>query len=172
MEVMTRWDAFHDLRAAQDQAIYYLTRMLGQTRGQELQQSGYAAAGTPAWAPAIDISERKDAYVVTVELPGVKLDDLEIAYQDGLLTIQGERSVAPSSADEQTHLIERRYGPFRRSVTLPLHVTADAIDASFEDGVLTVLVPKAEEAKPKRIEVHPVRAQTPALAGTPNGTTN
>jgi len=172
MEVMTRWDAFHDLRAAQDQAIYYLTRMLGQTHGQELQQSGFGAASTPAWAPAIDISERKDAYLVTVELPGVKLDDLEIAYQDGLLTIQGERGVAPNSADQQTHLIERRYGPFRRSVTLPLHVTAEAIDASFEDGVLTVLVPKAEEAKPKRIEVHAVRAQTPALTGTPNGTTN
>jgi len=172
MEVMTRWDAFHDLRAAQDQAIYYLTRMLGQTPGQDLQQSGFAAASTPAWAPAIDISERKDAYLVTVELPGVKLDDLEIAYQDGLLTIWGERGVAPNSADEQTHLIERRYGPFRRSVTLPLHVTADAIDASFEDGVLRVLVPKAEEAKPKRIEVHAVRAQTPALTGTPNGTTN
>jgi HSP20 family protein len=172
MEVMTRWDAFHDLRAAQDQAIYYLTRMLGQTPGQELQQPGFAAASAPAWAPAIDISERKDAYLVAVELPGVKLDDLQIAYQDGLLTIQGERSVAPASADEQTHLIERRYGQFRRSVTLPLHVTADAIDASFEDGVLTVLIPKAEEAKPKRIEVHPVRAQTPALTGTPNGTTN
>jgi HSP20 family protein len=172
MEVMTRWDAFHDLRAAQDQAIYYLTRMLGQTPGQELQQSGFAAASTPAWAPAIDISERKDAYLVTVELPGVKLDDLEIAYQDGLLTIQGERGSASNSADEQIHLIERRYGPFRRSVTLPLHVTADAIDASFEDGVLTVLVPKAEEAKPKRIEVHVVRAQTPALTGAPNGTTN
>ena len=171
MEVMTRWDAFHDLRAAQDQAIYYLTRMLGQTPGQELQQSGFGAASTPAWAPAIDISERTDAYVVTVELPGVKLDDLEIAYQDGLLTIQGERGVAPNSVDEQTHLIERRYGPFRRSVTLPLHVTADAIDASFEDGVLRVQVPKAEEAKPKRIEVHAVRAQTPALAGAPNGTT-
>jgi len=171
MEVMTRWDAFHDLRAAQDQAIYYLTRMLGQTPGQELQQSGYGAASTPAWAPAIDISELKDAYVVTVELPGVKLDDLEIAYQDGLLTIQGERGVAPTSADQQTHLVERRYGPFRRSVTLPLHVTADAIDASFEDGVLRVQVPKAEEAKPKRIEVHAVRAQTPALTGTPNGAT-
>jgi len=171
MEVMTRWDAFHDLRAAQDQAIYYLTRMLGQTPGQELQQSGFGAASTPAWAPAIDISERKDAYLVTVELPGVKLDDLEIAYQDGLLTIQGERGVAPNSADEQTHLIERRSGPFRRSVTLPLHVTADTIDASFEDGVLRVLVPKAEEAKPKRIEVHAVRAPTPALTGAPNGTT-
>jgi HSP20 family protein len=170
MEVMTRWDAFQDLRGPQDQAIYYLTRMLSQTRGQDLQQSGFAA-NPPAWAPAIDIVERKDAYVVAVELPGIKLDDLEIAYQDGLLTIQGERGPAPNSAAEQTHLLERRYGQFRRSVTLPQHVTPDAIDASFEDGVLTVLIPKAAEAKPKRIQVHAVRAQTPALPGAPNGAT-
>ena len=172
MEVMTRWDAFHDLRAAQDQAHYYLTRMLAQAGGQELQQPGFGGASTPAWAPAVDISERKDAYLVAVELPGVKLDNLQIAYQDGLLTIEGERGLAPDSADQQTHLVERRYGQFRRSITLPLHVTADAIDASFEDGVLTVLVPKAEEAKPRRIEVHTVRTQSPALADAPHSTTN
>ena len=162
MEVMTRWDAFHDLRAAQDQANQYLTRMLVQARGQEFSQPGSGVTGT-AWIPAVDISERKDAYIVAVELPGVMLDDLEIAYQDGLLTIQGERGSTPDSADEQTHLVERRYGPFRRSITLPLHVTADAIDASLEDGVLRVLVPKAEEAKPKRIEVHAVRPLAPAM---------
>src|SRR6266540_6884245 len=133
MAVMTRWDAFHDLRAAQDQ-MNYLNRIFAQARGQELQQPGSDVTGTPAWAPAVDISERKDAYIVAVELPGVKLDDLQIAYQDGLLTIEGERGLAPDSADQQTHLIERRYGQFRRSITLPLHVTADAIDASFEDG--------------------------------------
>ncbi|HET9140386.1 Hsp20/alpha crystallin family protein [Actinophytocola sp.] len=166
---MTRWDAFHDLRGAQEQAIYYLTRMLGQTRGQELQQSGFSGTSAAAWSPAIDISERNDAYVVAVELPGVKLDDLEIAYQDGLLTIQGERDEVQASEDEQTHLVERRYGQFRRSITLPLHVAADAIDATFEDGVLRVVIPKAEEAKPKRIEVHAVAS--PALAGTSNGTT-
>jgi len=171
MAVMTRWDAFHDLRAAQDQ-MNYLNRMFVQARGQELQQPGPDVTSTPAWAPAVDISERKDAYVVTVELPGVKIDDLEIAFQDGLLTIQGERGLAPDSADEQTHLIERRYGLFRRSITLPPHVKADAIEASIEDGVLRVLVPKVEEAKPKRIEVRTVRTQTPALAGAPHSTTN
>lgn len=171
MAVMTRWDAFHDLRAAQDQ-MNYLNRMLLQVGGQELQQPGSGVTGTPAWAPAVDISERKDAYVVTVELPGIKVDDLEIAFQDGLLTIQGQRSLAQDSADEQTHLIERRYGLFRRSITLPRHVMADAIEASSEDGVLRVVVPKLEEAKPKRIEVHAVRAQTRALAGTSTSTTS
>jgi HSP20 family protein len=166
MEVMTRWDAFHDLRAAQDQADQFLTRLLVQARGQEFARPSSGVTGA-AWTPAVDIFERKDAYMVAVELPGVKLDDLEIAYQDGLLTIQGKRGSAPGSADEQAHLVERRYGPFRRSITLPLHVTADAIDASFEDGVLRVLVPKAEEAKPKHIEVHAVRPRTLATNDVP-----
>jgi len=171
MVVMTRWDAFHDLRAAQDQANY-VARMLVQARGQELAQTGSADASSPAWGPAVDIRERKDAYVVMVELPGVKLDDLEIAYQDGLLTIRGGRSLAPDSADEQMHLMERRYGQFRRSITLPLHVTGEAIDAALEDGVLSVVIPKAEEAKPKRIQVRAVRPSPPALTGAPNSTTN
>lgn len=166
MEVMTRWDAFHDLRAAQDQASQFLTRMLAQARGQEFPQPGTGVGTATAWMPAVDISERKDAYIVCAEIPGVRLDDLEIAYQDGLLTIQGERG-RTDSADEQSHLVERRYGQFRRSITLPVHVKADAIDASFEDGMLRVTVPKADEAKPKRIEVRVVRGQTRATNGAP-----
>ncbi len=108
----------------------------------------------------MDISERKDAYVLMVELPGVKVEDLDISFQDGLLTIQGERS-ATRDPDEQFHVLERRYGLFRRSITLPLHVKADAIQASTEDGVLQVLVPKVEEVKPKRIEVQAVRTSEP-----------
>lgn len=171
MAVMTRWDAFHDLRAAQDQ-MDYLNRIFSQGRGQELQQPSSGVTSAPAWAPALDISERKDAYVVMVELPGIKAKDLEIEFQDGLLTIQGERCFVPDSADDQTHLTERRYGLFRRSITLPLHVRADAIEASFEDGVLSVLVPKAEEAKPKRIEVRPGRTEMPAIAGSSRSATN
>jgi HSP20 family protein len=166
MAIMTRWDAFHDLRGAQDQ----MYRLLAQARGQEVPPSGTGASSAPAWAPPVDISERKDAYVLTVELPGVKVEDLEIAFQDGLLTIQGERPLTQDSPDEQVHVLERRYGLFRRSITLPLHVKADAIEASTEDGVLRVVVPKVEEAKPKRIEVHAVRALTPTTIDAPEGT--
>lgn len=171
MAVMTRWDAFHDLRAAQDQ-MDYLNRLFMQARGQDLQQSGSSVVSGASWAPAADISERKDVYVVAVELPGVKVGDLEITFQNGLLTIQGERRMAPDSPDEQFHLIERRCGLFRRSITLPQHVVTDAIEASFEDGVLRILVPKAEVAKPKRIDVKPAQMRTPALAGVSHGTTN
>ncbi|MGH3900946.1 MAG: Hsp20/alpha crystallin family protein [Pseudonocardiaceae bacterium] len=169
MAIMTRWDAFHDLRGAQDQ-MNEMYRLIAQVRGQQASQSDTGATSAPAWAPPVDISERKDAYVLTVELPGVKGEDLEIAFQDGLLTIQGERPLTQDSTDEQAHVLERRYGLFRRSITLPLHVKANAIEASTEDGVLQVLVPKVEEAKPKRIEVHAVRALAPVTAGAPDST--
>ncbi len=169
MAIMTRWDAFHDLRGAQDQ-MNEMYKLLTQVRGQQASQSDTGAISAPAWAPPVDISERKDAYVLTVELPGVKVEDLEIAFQDGLLTIQGERPLTQDSTDEQVHVLERRYGLFRRSITLPLHVKADAIEASTEDGVLQVVVPKVEEAKPKRIEVHAVRALAPTTVGAPDST--
>ncbi len=145
-------------------------KLLAQVRGQQASQSSTGVTSAPAWAPPVDISERKDAYVLTVELPGVKVEDLEIAFQDGLLTIQGERPLTQDSTNEQFPVLERRYGLFRRSITLPLHVKADAIEASTEDGVLQVVVPKVEEVKPKRIEVHAVRALAPATVGAPDST--
>jgi HSP20 family protein len=169
MAIMTRWDAFHDLRGAQDQ-MNEMYKLFAQVRGQQASQADTGAISAPAWAPPVDISERKDAYVLTVELPGVKVEDLEIAFQDGLLTIQGKRSLTRDSTDEQFHVLERRYGLFRRSITLPLHVKADAIEASTEDGVLQVVVPKVEEVKPQRIEVHAVRTLAPTTAGAPEST--
>jgi HSP20 family protein len=106
---------------------------------------------------------------VTVDLPGVQVEALDISFQDGLLTIQGQRAVS-RDPDEQFHVLERRYGLFRRSITLPLHVQADAIKASTEDGVLQVLVPKVEEVKPKRIEVHAVRTAEPTTVDAPEST--
>jgi HSP20 family protein len=114
---------------------------------------------TTAWAPALDISERKDAYLVTVEVPGVEPEDLDITMEDGLLTIKGERQFTSESSEQQFHRVERRYGAFRRSITLPAQVQADHIEATFDNGVLQIVVPKAEEAKPKRIQVRPGSAK-------------
>jgi HSP20 family protein len=157
MTAMTRWDAFHDLTAAQDQ-MTYLNRMLAQAAGRDVQQPDGAAT---VRAPAVDVAESTDAYVVTVELPGVRVGDLGITFEDGLLTIQGERPMTADAAGGRTHLMEHRYGQFRRSITLPQHVNGDAIEASTEDGVLRVVVPKIEEAKPRRIEVRAVRTLAP-----------
>jgi HSP20 family protein len=160
MTTMMRWDPFQDLRSAQDE-MAQMSPTLAQALGLHAQQ---ARGRTSAWAPALDISERKDAYLVTVELPGLKPEDLDITMEDGQLTIQGERQFTAESSEQQFHRVERRYGSFRRSITLPAHVMAEGIQASFEDGVLQILVPKAEEAKPKRIQVRPGRTEISAAS--------
>jgi HSP20 family protein len=161
MTTMTSWDLFGDLRSAQDE----LLRMTRSPR--QFGQFGYQpGTGSPAqpWAPPVDISEREDAYVVATELPGVATEDLEIKFQDGLLTIQGERHPASGTAGEKVHRSESRYGTFRRSITLPSHVQADKIEASAQDGVLQILVPKAKEMHATRIQVRPGKAK-PAVTG-------
>ena len=162
MTVMTSWDLFDDLRSAQDELV---RRMPGfWASGHFGQQIGVGPA-SQAWAPAVDITERKDAYLVAAELPGVGTDDLDVTFQDGLLTIQGERHAAADAAGEKVHRAERRYGAFRRSITLPSHVQADKIEASAQDGVLMILVPKAQEAYAKRIQVRAGKVK-PAITGT------
>jgi HSP20 family protein len=107
-----------------------------------------------AWRPAVDISEGGDAYRVTVEIPGIKADEVEISMADGLLTIQGERHVPREAAGEKIHRSERGYGAFRRSLALPSSlVKADKTEASVRDGVLEILVPKAAEAQATLIVV-------------------
>lgn len=165
MTTMTSWDLFEDLRSAQDELL-----RMNRAHGQRLSPAGYfgqwfdPSASMQAWAPALDISEREDAYLVTVELPGVKARDVEIMFEDGLLTIQGERHPAGDPAAEKVHRAERRYGAFRRVITLPRHVQADAIEATAQDGVLQILVPKAPEAHAQRIQVRTGKSKT-AIGG-------
>ena len=161
MATMMRWDPFQDLRDAQEE-MAQMSPTLAHALGLQGQPQGSGTA--TARAPALDISERKDAYLVTVELPGVEAEDMEITLEDGLLTIQGERHFAHDSSEQQFHRVERRYGAFRRSITLPAQVQAEQIEASFEDGVLQILVPKMEEAKPKRIQVRPGPAEVLAAS--------
>ena len=163
MTTMMRWDPFQDLRSAQDE-MTQMSPMLAHALGLHARQQGNDRAMTTAWSPALDISERKDAYLVAVELPGVEPDDFQITMEDGLLTIQGEREFAQESSEQQFHRVERRYGAFRRSITLPAQVQADQIEASFDNGVLEIMVPKAEEATPKRIQVRPGRTEVPAAS--------
>jgi HSP20 family protein len=167
MMLRTAWYPFEDLRGAQEELSQrQLDSLFAHALGRHGQWQDMAMANAPAWAPTLDISERKDAYLVTVELPGVKLDDLTITIEDGLLTIQGERQFAEDSSEQQFPRVERRYGAFRRSITLPAHVQADAVQATVEDGVLQIVVPKAEEAKPKRIQVR-AGSQREAIEAAP-----
>ena len=106
-----------------------------------------------SWEPVVDIRENADAYSVHVELPGVKKEEVRITLQNNTLTIRGEKKQESEQKDANFHRIERSYGAFERSFTLPATVRNDKVDASFADGVLTILLPKTEEAKPKEIAV-------------------
>jgi HSP20 family protein len=103
------------------------------------------------WNPAVDVYQDKDQFTVVVELPGLKKEEIEISLHDETLTISGERKSEKSS--EQEFLTERLYGRFQRSLTLPTAVDAEKVIASYKNGLLQVVLPKAEEAKPKQIEV-------------------
>jgi HSP20 family protein len=168
MTIMTSWDLFEDHRAAQDEVLRM--NVLRTLRLSQLGQQYDGGTSTPAWVPAVDISERKDAYLVSVELPGVGIDDLEITFEDGLMTIQGERHFGHDASAEKAHRVERRYGAFRRSIILPRHVMVDAIEASAQDGVLEIVVPKAEEVHAKRIQVRVDQGHAALTPGTADET--
>jgi HSP20 family protein len=104
------------------------------------------------WSPALDLYQNNDNLVAVLELPGMRKEDFEISLHDGMLTISGERKSSSSNGDKAERT-ERYVGTFRRSITLPARVDANRVSATYRDGILTVTLPKAEEAKPKRIEI-------------------
>lgn len=113
----------------------------------------HEAFGSSYWTPAVDIAEHDNEYIVKMELPGVSKDDVKISLESNTLTIKGEKKQEKEEKSKNFHRVERSYGSFQRSFTLPTSVKSDKIDAIFNDGVLSITVPKVEEAKPKEIEV-------------------
>jgi HSP20 family protein len=140
-----RWDPFRDLMGIQSE----LNRLFGRT---------YAGDGgaAGAWVPPLDIYEEKDRFVVALELPGIDPADVEVSVEDSVLTVKGERRLSAETNEESFHRIERRYGQFVRSLSLPSTADAEHIEATFDKGVLTIRVPKVEQAKPKKITVKAV----------------
>ena len=110
-------------------------------------------ASSPSWAPRADIVETNDAYELMLDLPGLSRDALDVQFDDGTLKISGERSVKDEHRDGRFHRVERSYGQFFRSFMLGNDVDPDNIEASFDDGVLHIRVPKTEARKPRRIDV-------------------
>jgi len=106
-----------------------------------------------AWTPALDVHEDKDGYTIRVEVPGMKREDIVVSLQDGALVISGERREEKITDETEVHRQERFYGKFSRALTLPAAVAGDKVKAAYKDGILTVTLPKAEEAKPKQIDV-------------------
>ena len=118
-------------------------------RGATLEDHGIASF----WSPATDIAERDDAYIVKVELPGVSKENVSITLESNVLTIRGEKKAEKEVNEKTMKRLERTYGEFQRSFALPAAVKSDTIDAVYNDGVLTITLPKAEASKPKQISV-------------------
>ncbi|NUO82863.1 Hsp20/alpha crystallin family protein [candidate division KSB1 bacterium] len=106
-----------------------------------------------AWEPAVDISETADEYQIHADLPGLTKDEVKINYEDGVISIRGEKKQEKEDKQKNYHRLERSYGMFERSFRLPNRVEIGKIEAKFKDGVLTLRLPKSEEAKPKEIPI-------------------
>ena len=144
MSNLTRWDPFNDM----------LT--LREAMNQLLEDSFVrpaAARGGQGFVPALDVSETEDGYQVEAAVPGLKPEDLEITVENNVLTIKGETHQENEDKKRNYHRVERRFGSFQRTIALPTRVKSDAIQASLSDGILRLEIPKAEEVKPRKINV-------------------
>jgi HSP20 family protein len=142
---LTPWSAFDRWSNLRDELNSFFEMPLWSNFG----RAGQLFTG---WSPALDLYQSSDNVVAVVELPGMRKEDIEISLHDGTLTISGERKRA-SSSREKAERTERYIGTFRRSITLPTRVDANKVSATYRDGILTVTLPKADEAKPKQIQV-------------------
>lgn len=146
---IVRWEPFRDLVTLQDR----MNRIFDDAfRGNRGTQDDWALGGS--WAPTVDIYEHNGNLVLKAELPGIDPQDVDIRVENNVLTLRGERKLDNEVKQENYHRVERSYGSFSRSFTLPNVVDTDKIKAEFKDGVLQLVLPKKEEAKPKQISIN------------------
>lgn len=143
---IVRYDPFRDLRTLQEEVNRLFSTNL--TRG-----FGEEGIGRGAWNPSIDIYENKDQIVLEAELPGMNPDDVELSVENNVITIRGERQFEKKDETDNYHRVERSYGSFTRSFTLPQTVSAEGAQAEYKNGVLRVTLPKREETKSRRIQI-------------------
>ena len=145
---ITRWDPFREFGQLQDRINRAFNDAYGRSGDDSLFTSG-------SWVPPVDIYRNGDqTLVLTAELPDMSRDDIDITVDNGTLTIKGEKKFAAEPKEEQFHRIERRYGTFSRSFSLPPTVDANKVAADYKNGVLTVRLPLREEAKPRQVKVN------------------
>jgi HSP20 family protein len=143
---IVRYDPFRDLRTLQEEVNRLFSTNLGRSFGDE-------GIGRGAWAPSVDIYENKDQIVLEAELPGMNQEDFDLSIENSVITLRGERKFEKTDDSDNYHRVERSYGSFTRSFTLPQTVSAEDAQAEYSNGVLRVTLPKREEAKSRRIEV-------------------
>jgi HSP20 family protein len=143
---ITRYDPFRDLRMLQDE----VNRLFSSNLSRSFSDEGIARG---AWAPTVDIYENKDHIVLEAELPGMNREDFELSIENNVLTLRGERRFEKRDESDNYHRVERAYGSFSRSFTLPQTVSPENVSAEYKNGVLRVLLQKREEVKARRIEI-------------------
>src|SRR5215208_2894108 len=143
---IVRYDPFRDLRTLQEEVNRLFSTNLTRTFGDE-------GIGRGAWGPSVDIYENKDQIVLEAELPGMKQEDFDLSIENNVITLRGERRFEKTDETDNYHRVERSYGGFTRSFTLPQTVSAEGANAEYNNGVLRVTLPKREETKARRIEI-------------------
>jgi len=141
MATLVRWDPFREVTSLRDEVNRLFSRTLGDGQG------------VSAWSPPVDVFDTKDAIVLKAELPGLTPEDIDIEIDENVLTIRGERTLEETVEEGRYHRLERAYGSFARTLSLPQGVKADEVSAAFDGGVLEVRIPKADEVKPRKITV-------------------
>lgn len=144
---LVRWDPFRELEDMSERLNRVFTRPSSRTSGGKEQMT------VADWVPTVDISETDGEYLIKAELPEVKKEDVKVTVEDGVLTLQGVRHQEKEEKGKRYHRVERSYGSFVRSFTLPESVDESGVKAEYKDGVLHLHLPKTEKVKPKAIEV-------------------
>ena len=143
---IVRWNPARELLGVQNE----LNRLFHNFFDRDLLETSYRHS---SWEPAVDISETAEDFRVNADLPGLSKDDVKISYEDGVLTIKGEKKQESETKEKNYHRVERSYGMFERSFRLPSRIEVNGIEAKFKDGVLNLRLPKAEDARPKEIPI-------------------
>lgn len=141
-----KWDPFKDIMTFREK-MNRLFEDVFLSRGEEREFA------TGAWSPAVDIYETENELVLTAEVPGIKEEDIEIKIEDNTLSLKGERKFEKETREDNYHRIERSYGSFYRSFTLPNYIDQENIRAEHEDGVLKIIMPKRSELKPRKVKI-------------------
>ncbi|HEX8706916.1 MAG TPA: Hsp20/alpha crystallin family protein [Pyrinomonadaceae bacterium] len=149
---IVRYDPFRDLRSLQDEVNRLFSTNLTRVFGDE----GIARG---AWNPNVDIYENKDQIIIEAELPGMSREDFDLSFENNVITLRGERRFEKKDESDNYHRVERSYGSFTRSFTLPPTVSGEGIGAEYRNGVLRITLPKREEVKARRIEIQGESAQ-------------
>jgi HSP20 family protein len=149
MRTLTRWEPVSDPTTWNQQMDRWFNELM--SRG--LRRVGDEDRVRGSWTPAVNVLERKDVIVITADLPGLKAEDVEVTVEEGVLTIRGERSFEEAKEGETYHRIERCYGMFERTFSLPNSVDPTKIEARFKDGEMVVNLPRREESKPHSVKV-------------------